>query len=949
MKLLNRQTKIFTILTALSIAALIAGCIMIHEPALTIALGMASVLGVFAVSFFSHKQLNQIKSHLESDEIVESNHPLLSAIAIQKGKVKELSDFVSKDVSEKFDFQFLSPEDSVVQSLIQIRQEQLRHEEDERRRHWKSEGLAKFGEILRTNDQDLEKISNTILRELVKYIGANQGGLFVAQEEDGQRYMDMLACYAYDRKKFIEKRVEEGQGLLGQVMLEKDMIYITDVPSEFVRITSGLGESTPTNILIVPLILNEEFYGAIEIAAFEMFEAYQKEFLLEVASNIASAIATVKNSEHTQKLLEDSQKLASELSTAEEEMRQNMEELQATQEEMKRKQSEIDGLFGAIDSTQVLIELSLDGELLKANNRLLGLLGCTAENFGNIAYKLYEGTNILKTVGEGAHETREVCIKDCQDEDIWLMANYSPVRNGEGQIYKILILAQDITEKRQKEKEFETLSLVADNTNNSVLITNKDRQVEYVNQGFTRLTGYTLEEMKGKVPGHVLQGADTDQETVARIREKLDKNEPIFEEILNYTKSGESYWISMAINPVTNNAGEVYKYISIQADITDTKSKAMDHKYQLEAINRANAVLEMDMDGTILSINDNFNKIFKYSNEEVIGKKYSLFLPEEEVKSRRHELFWAKMRKGDFVSGEFICLDRLGNEVWLRGIYNPIFDLKGNPKKIIIYANEITQEKKLQIETEAQKRELTSHLETINKTIATIEFDENSQITNVNNVYLDISGYSLEELVGKTYDYVLPPSEITKPQHEMMWMSLKSGNHFTGQFRQKSKTGKDLWLLGTFNPVMNDDGGLESIKMFAQFNTLEKEKQINMNQMLSAFKSIVPVVELDEDGQCVRANDIFHQRLGIGKLDLRNKSIDEVFETDFKREQIKKIITKLKKGQVIEELVSFVSDEGAIKLYRAIFNPIKKQDDQLSRVLLVLIDKELIINMSTST
>lgn len=914
-----------------------------------IVLIMSFVKRLSRISKYAEAVDNNILPKENDDKIQES---ALFRIKSMYFKIQEITDFVSKLGDKNYEFKYLSADGPIGSMLNQLSKKQSEYLEEERKRSWKNEGLAKFSELLRMDDKDINEFSYLILNNLIKYIGANQGGFFIEEDDENEdrRYMTLTACYAYERKKFVEARVYEGQGLIGQVMLEKTLLKLTDVPSDYVRITSGLGEATPSAILIVPLIVNEKFYGAIEIASFEIFEEYKIDFIIAVAENIASTVAAVKINDRTRKLLDQSQTMAQELQSREEEMRQNMEELQATQEEMERNKLELDGVFGALNNSQGLVEFDQHGELIAANQMIQDITGYNNQELKQKPFLLLPKDNELEfweNLRNGKNIELELKTSHKKHSELWLNANYSPVLDSEGTFKKVLVLLLNITARKAKEREFEKLSLVADNTNNAVIITDKDGLVEYVNPGFSRLTKYTLEEMLGRKPGHILQGPETDKNTVNRIKESIMAREALYDEILNYDKDGNSYWISIAINPVFDASGNISKFISVQADITETKKTSLDFKNKLDAIDRSNAVVEFDMDGMILSANDNFLKIVKFKKEELEGQHHSILLPAGHADSEDYKQFWATLRRGQFVNQEFKRVNKRGKEIWLRGIYNPLLNMDNEPFKVVKFATDITKEKELFIQTAKQSKELSSHLETLNKTIATLEFDSKGNITEANKVYLDISGYKIEDLLKKPYDFILSEDERNKPQNKMMWQSLMEGHFFTGQFKQKAKNGSDLWLLGTFNPVLNDDDSIKTIKMFAQFNTLEKEKEINSNRVLGIYNSMMPVIELNPQGLCVKANESFHAAFSLTRMDLRNKQINDIFEMDFSPEHFNELINELSEGHVIEDLISYTSKEGNMKIFRAVFNPISSSEGELKKILLVLIDKEMIVKIGS--
>lgn len=226
--------------------------------------------------------------------------------------------------------------------LTRMRDQLKQMKKEEERRLWSNEGISLFSETVRNHQKNLTELSLEVVRFLTKYMNAQQGGLFVLREEEKESYLELAACYAFDRKKFIERKIEIGVGLIGQAYLEGQTSLITKVPQGYTYITSGMGEATPECLLIVPMKYNDRTEAIIELASLEKFEEHEVAFIEKAGEFVASALQSVRTTEKMQNLLEASQRQAEEMRSTEEEMRQNLEELQATQEEMVRKQKEID-------------------------------------------------------------------------------------------------------------------------------------------------------------------------------------------------------------------------------------------------------------------------------------------------------------------------------------------------------------------------------------------------------------------------------------------------------------------------------------------------------------------------------------------------------------------------------------------------------------------------------
>ena len=280
------------------------------------------------------------------NEFSEGTRAMKSLVEAFKGMVAHATDIGHGNLDATYNL--LSEKDALGNALVNMQKnlkeakiEQDKFKKEEEQRNWISVGLAKFAEILRRDNDNLETLSHNIIISLVKYMDANQGGLFILEDDGDQPVLELKSCYAYERKKYLRKQILPGEGLVGACYREGESIYMTDIPGDYMQITSGLGGNNPRALLITPLKINDEIYGVIEIASFIPFEPYKQEFVERLGESVASAISSVRSAIRTNKLLEQSKIQAEEMANQEEELRQNMEEMQATQEEMRRREDEL--------------------------------------------------------------------------------------------------------------------------------------------------------------------------------------------------------------------------------------------------------------------------------------------------------------------------------------------------------------------------------------------------------------------------------------------------------------------------------------------------------------------------------------------------------------------------------------------------------------------------------
>lgn len=413
--------------------------------------------------------LNKLsKGHLDSSMMVNVNSDdeighMSEALNVSVQGLLEKVAFAKKIGTGQLntDLTLLSEEDELGKALVEMqrsllaaREEEAKRKIEEDHRRWANEGLAKFGDILRQNNDNLAVLADGVLSNLVHYVDANQGGIFIYNEDEpGNEFFQMIAAYAYNRKKFLQKEFVVGEGLVGTAALEKKTIFMTDVPPSYIQISSGTGEARPRCLLIVPLLIEEKVLGIIELASFNVLEDYQIEFVEKVGQSIASTLQAVRINLRTQLLLNRSQQQAEELAAQEEEMRQNMEELQATQEESARKGTEMQSYIEALNTSTYVVEYETDGTIININSAFLELLGLDRDEVIGTHYsdKMQLNATQRKELERFWQDLRngiqrkEINTYKVNGVTFKFQETYTPIRDESGMIYKILKISNNIS------------------------------------------------------------------------------------------------------------------------------------------------------------------------------------------------------------------------------------------------------------------------------------------------------------------------------------------------------------------------------------------------------------------------------------------------------------------------------------------------------------------------
>ncbi|HRX31002.1 MAG: PAS domain S-box protein [Bacteroidales bacterium] len=629
------------------------------------------------VSFFTFKHISKVKCETEKS-VQDEIH-----------KQRKLYRFVEK-LREGDVYADYEPDETYAlgKAIINLRdnlrkssEEQNERQKEDEQRRWSAEGMARFGEILRQNNDDIEELSFQIIKNLVNYVGANQSAFYVIEEDGGEKVFRMTAAYAYERRKYADKILPWGEGLVGACALEKNTIILKKVPDSYLNITSGLGKANPRALILIPLKVNEEVHGVIEIASFSIFEKYQVEFMEKVAESIATTISTVKINLQTARLLEESRKQAQELAEKEEQMRQNMEELQATQEEATRQSEKFISFSNSVNHTLIRADFDVNGTLLYANLKFLQKLEYSANSevegknidlFINKKDRVWFN-EIWKNLSKGGkHFEGDMKLLSKTGIDLWTIATFTCVRNANGGVDKILFLGIDTTEQKKQSLDFEG-QINALNRSSIKAEFSPTGDLLDANDKFLLTLGYALNFAKEKTIFEFVPSSE--KKSLEKLWDDVIHGIPFEGQLKIVTVQEAERWLRCTFTAANDMYDEVAKVILVAYDVT--REKIMEQETQLQTeqlkkqeemlrnneveLNRKlreakeevknqfkeiekvkirnektlegflDAIITTDHDGIIQFFNRAAEELFEIKREEVIGQSIRILFPDERI------------------------------------------------------------------------------------------------------------------------------------------------------------------------------------------------------------------------------------------------------------------------------------------------------------------------------
>ncbi len=578
-------------------------------------------------------------------------NPVFNNIEKLSLKLKDISAFIKKLGENNLDIRLTeyNRQSQIDTGLVSLRDilkrsaaEEAKRKETEQFRQWAVDGTTNFNEILRNSSADIKSLADAVIKNLVLFLKASQGGIFILNKDNKQDiFLELSSAFAYDRKKFFTKKIPVGEGLVGMCALEKNTIWLNNIPVDYMEIESGLGEAPPKSLLIAPLKTDTELLGIIELASFHELKRHEVDFVENIANNIASSIETAKINERTKELLKESRKKSEELANQDTEIRMKINELRDAQEIARKNETEISTLVTAVDNTLLKAEVSRRGRILSVNRFFLNKTDYHSEDLTNNPFLelmskegAEEFNEITKKVFEGETVKITFAIYSKHGKKIWLLSQFTPIRDESGKITGMLFLGNDITAKKETEEKND--KLLKETLEKAEILSQKDSQMM---QNFEVLKKSQEEIIKKEFEERALLSAiddnlikaeyDTNGVTITanpkfieslkykedeiininiknvfpkEISEKINdiwkillEGKPFQDTIKLYDKNQNELWWLISFTPVRDQKKTITKILFLANNVTDLKNAELKIEMQTKALEEQEEYLTQNM------------------------------------------------------------------------------------------------------------------------------------------------------------------------------------------------------------------------------------------------------------------------------------------------------------------------------------------------------------------
>ncbi|MBN2662577.1 MAG: PAS domain-containing protein [Bacteroidales bacterium] len=935
-----------------------------------------------------------------SKNLHSKKQPIFEHINTLGKKYNKIDNYINELINKNYNLDIQKEEQNNIleKTLIKLSKNLLEAEkdieirkEDDRQKEWANKGMNMFADLMRQHSNNLQNLTDEIIKNFVKYLQASVGGLFIVQDEETDPHLELISAFAYDRKKHYTKRVNFGEGLVGTVAIDKSTIHLSNIPADYLEIESGLGDAPPNNLLILPLLTDTGLLGVIEIASFRSLQKYEIDLSETLSRSIASTLESVKINARTILLLKESQKKSDELVQREKILQETMEEVSKAHEIARKNEIETRGILSGVDQTLMRAEYYPNGNFINSNMVHRRVMGYDIDKM--------KGKNILEFIPEedktsfqkiwnevasGRPYQITVKRKNKQTEaDVWLLNQYTPIKDDSGNVIKILYLAIDISEQKQAEEKANQLLIDTQEKEIELrgILTGIDRTIlraEYTPDGIfinsnkihQTIIGYELKSMIGKSILDFVQDEAKSEFVNLWKQIKAGSHRELIAKRIN-KQSNEDIWLFNQYNPILDENGKVSKILYLAIDITDekrneeriqlllkeAKEKEIEISGLFTGVDQTLMRAEYSVNGDFLDANDIHANTLGYDIENMRGKNIMEFIPDEE--KEQFTKIWNNVKRGGL---EQITVKRKNKEtnedIWLLNQYTPINNQEQDIVKILYLAIDITEQKRTEeraktlLKNSREKEiEIAGILSAVDQTLMRAEYDLDGRFIDANTIHTQLLGYDIEKMRGQNILEFIPDDE--KESFISIWENVKAGNAEQITVKRKNKnTNDDLWLLNQYTPVKNDEGKTFKILYLAIDITEQKQteqmaadllqeskiQEIELSAILSSIDQTLMRAEYTIDGNFINANEIHAHTLGYEIEKMRGQNILE-FVPDEEKDFFNELWQRVKQGipeQITVKRQNKQTNEDIWLLNQ--YTPIKDENEKVSKILYLAID-----------
>jgi PAS domain S-box-containing protein len=703
----------------------------------------------------------------------------------------------------------------IASSLISLRNHLVELKESEGQRNWTNQGLTNFGDVVRMHEQKgLGELFDKVISFLVNYLQANQGGVFVLRDAGGSdEHLYLMSCYAYQKKRFNERRIEIGENLVGQCFLEGEIIYMTNVPGDYVKITSGLGEALPRNVLLAPMVVDKKVVGVLELASFNLFESYKIEFIKKIVESLAATYANLISAERTKQLLAESREQAEQLRSQEEEMRQNLEELAATQEEIGRRQVESENRIKAVNESGIAsIEFDLEGRVLAANHTFLTMMEYTMDDILGRHHRIFVDREeaasesykkFWQDLANGVDRPGEYRRLTRTGKEIFIRGSYSIIFDQNGKPSRVLKLATDVTALRKQQKQTEELL-------------HSSQQL--------------VEEMKAQE-----EELRQNMEELSATQDEITRRQVESENRINAINESGIASIEFDLDGVIVAANDTFlKLMEYTSDEVIGKHHRMFVKKE-EASSAAYAQFWKDLRLGVARPGE-YVRISKSGKEIYIRGSYSIIRDEKGQPARVLKL------ATDVTA---LHEQQKRTEELLRLSQEHAEEVKAQEEELRQNMEELatTQEEIARRQMESENR-----IKAINESgVASIEFNLDGIIVDANDSFLKMMGYSIDEVIGKHHSIFVSKEEVASDSYAQFWKDLSNGVARPGEYKRITKTGEEVFIKGSYSILFDHNSKPSRVLKLATDVTALRMQQQRAEELLRLSQENIEEVKAQEE------------------------------------------------------------------------------------------------------